>query len=252
MNNLILESTSSTNKDAYRLALEGAVNGSAVIAKMQTAGRGRLGKSWLSVTGKGLYCSIILRPKLDLLDFSKVTLVVGLAVSDVLGEMYDIPIGLKWPNDLYVDDKKLGGILVESSPLNCGESEHFVIVGVGVNINHSKYNFPEEIRDNSTSLKLESKKDFDCFEIFKVIQKKILLKVQEVEKNGFKEVLIDWKKKDILLGRSVEMVNVKEEVVRGVALGIDNEGVLQVRDANGNLHKILSGDIRLAQNKAPQ
>ncbi len=250
MKNIILESTDSTNKVAYKLALEGAAHGSSVMAKMQTAGRGRLGKSWVSISGKGLYYSLILRPDIDLLDFSKVTLLAGLIVSDVLEDMYGIPIGLKWPNDLYVGGKKLGGILVESSPLNCEETDRFMVVGIGVNVNHGNLDFPAEIRSTSTSLNLEMNKDFENSLIITAVQEKMLLRIKEIEKKGFNEVLIDWKKKDVLIGKTVEMVNSKEEVVSGVALGIDNEGILKVRDTEGICHKILSGDVRLAQKKA--
>lgn len=250
MKNIILESTDSTNKVAYKLALEGAVHGSSVMAKMQTGGRGRLGKSWVSVSGKGLYYSLILRPNLDLVDLSKVTLLAGLIVSDVLEGLYGLPIGLKWPNDLYVGGKKLGGILVESSPLNCEENNRFVVVGIGINVNHSNLDFPEDIRSASTSLYLEKNEDFDNSSIITAVQEKIVLRIKEVEEKGFDEVLSDWKQKDVLFGKTVEMVNSKEEVVSGIALGIDAEGVLQVRDTDGVCHKIISGDVRLAQKKA--
>lgn len=249
MKNITLESTDSTNKVAYKLALEGAEHGSSVMAKTQTAGRGRLGKFWVSVSGKGLYYSLILRPNLDLLDFSKVTLLAGLVVSDVLEDMYEIPIGLKWPNDLYVGGKKLGGILVESSPLNCEETDRFMVVGIGVNVNHCNLDFPEDIRSASTSLNIESTKHLGISLIIAAVQEKMLSRINEVEEKGFNEVLSDWKQKDVLIGKIVEMVNSKEEVVSGVALGIDNEGILQVRDTEGICHQILSGDVRLAQKR---
>lgn len=250
MKNITLESTDSTNKVAYKLALEGVEHGSSVLAKMQTEGRGRLGKSWVSVSGKGLYCSLILRPNIEILDYSKITLVAGLVISDALEEMFELPIGLKWPNDLYVGGKKLGGILVESSPLNYEEIHRFMVVGIGINVNHCELDFPEDIRNVSTSLNIEMNRVFDISSILASIKNKMLSRIKKVEQEGFNEVLSSWKNKDVLIGNTVEMVNSRKEMVSGVALGIDTEGILLVRDAKGFCHKIISGDVRLAQKKA--
>lgn len=112
------ESVPSTNVIARKLAEDGAVHGTSVIAANQTERRGRLGKSWCSAAGKGLYCSIIVRPKLAVKDFPKITLAAGIGVAIAIDRLTGVFSRLKWPNDIFIDGKKCGGILTESSSLN--------------------------------------------------------------------------------------------------------------------------------------
>ena len=143
-------SVSSTNRIAFQIAERGAEHGDVVVAEYQTEGRGRLGKSWESL--KGLYFSIIIKP-LGLItsDYSKITLTVGLAVAEAIDEIAGVHTHLKWPNDLYLNGKKCGGILTESS-LTGDVSSHFVIVGVGINTHTEKDDFPLNLQEKATSL----------------------------------------------------------------------------------------------------
>ncbi|MFH0784455.1 MAG: biotin--[acetyl-CoA-carboxylase] ligase, partial [Pseudomonadota bacterium] len=131
------ESTPSTNTLAKKLAENGAVHGTAVIAANQTEGRGRLGKSWISAAGKGLYCSIIVRPRLAVEDFPKITLAAGLAVAQAIDRLCSGFTQLKWPNDIFLDGKKCGGILTESSTMPEKNDERFAVIGIGMNLGSS-------------------------------------------------------------------------------------------------------------------
>ncbi|MEA2005902.1 MAG: biotin--[acetyl-CoA-carboxylase] ligase [Acidobacteriota bacterium] len=149
-----VESCSSTNDIARELILQGAEEGTVVISEAQEKGRGTKGRQWFSIPGKGIYLSVILRPKKS--NVSILPLLAGVAVIDSILEATGIRVYLKWPNDIVWDGKKLGGILSESC--FAGKRLHYVILGIGLNVSHLKKDFPEEIRDLATSLRLISRK----------------------------------------------------------------------------------------------
>jgi BirA family transcriptional regulator, biotin operon repressor / biotin---[acetyl-CoA-carboxylase] ligase len=244
---LLLQSTPSTNQIAFKKALEGASQGFSVIAATQTSGRGRLGKSWQSVTGKGLYCSIVLRPDVPFTEFPKLTMVSGLAVAEALEDVTGIDFGLKWPNDIYRNLKKCCGILCESSPPTSEDTRGFAIVGVGVNLTTTLDDFEKEVRTTATSLLLETGCVFDRDEVFQIIRKRILANLAEFEKEGFPPLLQRWKEKDVLIGKKLEWVTNNNEIIQGISKGPDSSGQLIVTDEDGVEHFVLSGDISLAR-----
>jgi BirA family biotin operon repressor/biotin-[acetyl-CoA-carboxylase] ligase len=154
---LAVETCSSTNDLANALALEGEEEGTVIIAGEQTAGRGTRGRIWFSEKEKGLYLSVILRPAVK--DLSLLPIVAGLAVKDALSETVNLPVLLKWPNDLMCKGKKLGGILCEASFF--GNEIGHAVLGVGLNVNQDEAGFPAQIRSQSTSLKILLAKEFD-------------------------------------------------------------------------------------------
>lgn len=241
----------STNVKAKQLADEGALHGTAIIADNQTSGRGRLGKSWHTVGGLGLYCSLIVRPQIEVTDYSKLTLVSGLAVAEALWKIAGVKPTLKWPNDVLFNSKKCAGILAESSALNLVAEERFAIIGIGVNVNHGNENFPSELHDTATSLALESDfKDGEKYaieDVFSLVQDGVMREVSRFEKQGFRDILKDWRKYDHLLGKEMECVSTTGDVIKGISLGPDLEGILHVRDASSRIHEVLSGDVRLAR-----
>ena len=240
------ESIPSTNTIAKELAQNGAPHGTAVIAANQLEGRGRLGKSWHSVAGKGLYCSIIVRPKLSPQDFPKLTLVAGLGVAQAVESLSGKIPQLKWPNDIFMDGKKCGGILTESSSLNGVENQRFAVIGIGLNLSSSLKDFPEDLRGKITSLYIETELCFDPKEVFSTVRDEILHLIELFSKEGFAPILAAWKRRDFLLGRNMECVGSDGNIISGVSLGPDDEGQLHVEDMNGEIHTVLSGDIRLA------
>jgi BirA family biotin operon repressor/biotin-[acetyl-CoA-carboxylase] ligase len=248
METFFLESTDSTNRIAKKHAESGAAHGTAVIAEKQTKGRGRLGKEWQSVPGKGLYCSIIVRPKVELDQLAQVTLVAGLAVAKVLEGSSGKICQLKWPNDIIFRGKKCGGILAETVGLIGADDleKSSVIIGIGLNVNSKPEDFPEFLRGDVTSLLLETAKKWSITELFDLIRKQLLLEVGLFEKGGFSTILEQWRARDFLLGKHLECVGHDGAVIKGVALGPDNKGRLHLRGEDGREHEVLSGDLRLA------
>ena len=244
---LHLPSTTSTNEDAYGLARKGAVHGCGVLADTQSGGRGRLGREWLSPPGSGLYCSIILRPRLPFTDFPKLTLTAGLAVCRVIETLVPhAPFGLKWPNDLYCRGCKAGGILVESSSPVESDDNIFVIVGIGLNVNSRKSDLKTVVNRTPTSLYLESGEVYDIEELYQAIHISLMRHVKLHEEEGLAVILEEWRKRDLLLGIEMQWLTHDRKVITGVGLGPDDSGQLLARDSGGTIHQILSGDVTMA------
>ncbi len=239
--------TTSTNKVAFSLATRGFKEGTAVIAESQEEGRGRLGKVWQSPPGKGLYCSLIVRPQLTVEDYPKITLTAGVSVAKILEEIAGKRMLLKWPNDVYSEGKKCCGILTESSPLTEKEENLFAVVGIGININSVQADFPEELRDNVTSLNILTGRQYDILDIFKKIHQTFLVMLTILQDKGFPEILTEWKKRDMLVGKRLQWLTNSGQVVYGISEGPDSMGRLLVKDDQGNHHNVLSGDVRLAE-----
>ena len=247
MDNILhLPITGSTNADAYALAVQGAEHGFAVLADCQTGGKGRLGHQWISPSHTGLCASVVLRPNLPFIEFPKLTLTAGLALCKVIEECTGLDIfGLKWPNDLYCKGRKCGGILVESSSPATSDDKSFVVVGFGLNVNSQLDDFPSELRGSVSSLLLQTSKYHSIQDLFILIRDSLLHHLAIHEEQGFEAILLEWRKRDVLFGKEMQWLSTKNTVVTGVGLGPDASGQLVVRDKEGNLHEILSGDVSL-------
>ncbi len=237
--------TTSTNRVAYALAVQGAEQGLAVIAEAQGAGRGRLGKVWQSPPGKGLYCSLVVRPRLALEDYPKITLTAGLAVAIVLEEVTGKEMLLKWPNDIYCAGKKCCGILTECSSL-MEDAPRFAIVGIGININSVLTDFPEDLQDKVTSLRVLTGRQYDILAVFAQVKQVVLQKLNQLQESGFAEIMAEWRKRDMLVGKKLQWLADSGNIVSGTSEGPDDSGRLLVKDAAGRMHQVISGDIRLA------
>lgn len=236
--------TDSTNRVAFEWAESGARHGDAIIAEMQSAGRGRLRRHWHSPVGKGMYCSIIVKPSIDIQKYPQITLTAGLAVSNALDKICHCASLVKWPNDIFLGGKKIGGILTESS-LNVA-SGPFSIVGIGLNINNDHFDFPKEIEKVATSVFLETGKAHNIREIFEGVRDELLHEISMLELDDFAGILQRWKEKDALKGRVVRWVTPTGAVVCGRPAGPNSEGRLIVQDEDGQCHEVISGDISIA------
>ena len=247
MDNILhLASTVSTNEDAYRLAVDGAKHGFSVLTDVQTGGKGRLGRQWITPLQTGLCASIILRPKLPFVEFPRITLTAGLALCKTIEELTGLDtFGLKWPNDLYCDGKKCGGILVESSSPVASNEESFVVVGIGLNVNSRLDDFPLELRETVTSLLIQTTKCYSIEDIFAQLHDSLLSFLKIQEEQGFGVILDEWRKRDVLYGKEMQWLTTEKQVITGTGLGPDDSGQLLVRDREGNRHMILSGDVSL-------
>ena len=232
----------STNAEAKTLAADGAPEGTVVIAECQTAGRGRLGRRWTSPAGKGLLFSVILRPALPMSDAHLLTLVAATAAAEAIEKQTGVAVRIKWPNDLYVDDRKLGGILTEVS----GEQDEidWVIVGIGLNVNTEYGELPVPLRRTAASLKMAAGHLFDRSELLA----RILLSLEEsyvsALRSGFGSSLEAFRSRDYLSRRTVS-VQTREGPVVGEALGIDDRGALLLQLPHRHVRRFYAGDVTL-------
>lgn len=234
----------STNDWAKELAMLDAPEGTVTIAETQKAGRGRLERGWISPKG-GLYFSFILRPKLKPAEAVRLVFVAGLAVAEVLHEVYGLRVETKWPNDVLVNGRKVCGILSEANIT--GEVVNFVIVGVGVNANFDvKKALPETLWENATSLEDEIGRRVQLENLFKVVLESLENLYDLFLKESFTPILEKWKTYAGFLGSKVEVSNETERLM-GVALNVDLDGSLIVKLEDGTVKRVLVGDVSLRQ-----
>lgn len=235
------EETDTTNNRARELALEGAPEGTLVVAEKQTAGRGRRGKVWESPLGTGIWMSLVLRPQIMPAEASVLTLLCGLATAEAIEAETGLSAGIKWPNDILINGKKAVGILTE---MDCEMSEvHFVIPGIGINVNTAS--FPPEIAEIATSLYLECGKTVSR----RRLVHKVLERLEEhyetfLRTGSFAAMLEDYRKLCITLGKEVHVLG--REPFFAEALDITSEGELLVRRAdNGKEEVVFSGEVSI-------
>ncbi len=234
-------SLDSTNRKAYDLALEGAPEGTIILAEEQSAGRGRLGRSWSSLAYHGLWLSALLRPaNMTPGKMAPFTAAAAAIMAAVLRKVSGLPVSVKWPNDLLINDRKLGGILAEakSEP----EHIHFMILGIGININHKVHDFPAELAGKATSLRIEGKRLFDREAICVAIIKELEAGYDLFLRSGFSAFLELWRELDIMPGKEIS-VKFGAKTIHGTAVDIDKDGALIVKDSAGRLKRFSYGEI---------
>ncbi|MDR3089791.1 MAG: biotin--[acetyl-CoA-carboxylase] ligase [Desulfobulbaceae bacterium] len=239
----IIAETESTNDDALKMARHGAEHGAAVLAFSQFHGRGRLGKTWYSPAGAGLYGSIVLRPRLDRTLYPRLTLLAGVAVALALEERTGLAPRLKWPNDLYLNDRKCGGILTEAVLTGTGD---YVVVGIGINLVQFSAPPPEEIRGKVGTLWRSNAPEQRPEFLFAAIHKQLLRLVREYETRGFARIIALWRSRDGFCGRRLAWAAPNSAKITGTSHGIDEEGDLLLVDEKHRTHKINCGDVQPA------
>lgn len=231
----------STNTEVRRLAEEGAPGGTVVLADAQSAGRGRRGRSWHSPPGKGIFFSILLRPpQTEPAAAAPITLVAAAAIARQLRDATGMQVAVKWPNDLLIGTKKLGGILTEARI--SGQGPLYLVLGVGLNINHRIEDFPVELRGRATSLHLESSLTFKRTALFLAILKGLRRDCRLFFETGFAPFQPLWKELSTTLGSTVELVR-PGKAIRGKAVDLDPAGALLIEDDEGRCHRIICGEI---------
>lgn len=230
----------STNSKAYQLALQGASEGEFVISESQESGKGRLGRKWFSPPYLNLYISIILRPNILPNKASMITLLSAVATAEAIKNYLNISPTIKWPNDILINGKKVAGVLNEINSEM--DRIHFIILGIGVNINIDKDTFPVDLRKSATSLRIEtgkiiSRKEFTC----KLLHEIEIWYETFLEKGG-QPIIESWKKWANIKGKNVK-VSSFNEIIYGKAIDIDSEGALFIESENGELKRIVAGDV---------
>jgi BirA family biotin operon repressor/biotin-[acetyl-CoA-carboxylase] ligase len=230
----------STNEWAKELASYGAAEGTVAVAETQTCGRGRLGREWVSPKG-GLWFSVVLRPELKPVETVGLVFVAGLAVTEVLRELYGLEAETKWPNDVLVNGKKICGILTEAN--TTGEKVNYVIAGVGVNVNFDVVKvFSEELRKAAVSVENVLGKKVRLEELFRALLEKLENFCELFMNEGFNSILVEWKKYARFLGCQVEVMSGTEKWV-GLALDVDVDGSLILRLEDGTVKRVFVGDV---------
>lgn len=235
----------STNSIAFDLGGKGAAHGTAVAADEQSGGRGRGSRSFASPAG-GLYLSVILRPWLPPEKLSLITLAAGVACAEAIEEISSVPARLKWPNDLYCQGRKLGGILTESAPYSPSSQATvpFVVVGIGINVNTRPENFPDLLRDQVISLYSVTTTKYDLCGFADSLIRSLLAKVRLLSQKSEK-VLAQWQERDYLLGRKISWQEPAGRIVQGTGCGLLPDGRYLLADASGREHPVLAGDIAI-------
>lgn len=231
------DETVSTNDDALRAAREGAAEGVVVVADRQTAGRGRLGRTWWSEPGTALLVSWIVRPvdaaggrdALPVERWTVLPLLAGLAAAEGIGRACGLDVGLKWPNDLMVAGRKLGGILVEAEP------PRFAVVGLGVNVGATE--FPEEIRETATSVVAAGGRSPGRATILAAV-----LATFEEALAAPQEALVRYRARCASLGREVRVERAGAPPLEGTARDVDARGALVI-EAGGEQVVVPAGDV---------
>src|SRR5664280_2786434 len=232
----------STNAEAKSLANAGAPEGTVVIAECQTAGRGRLGRRWVSPAGKGLLFSVLLRPTMPMEDAHLLTLVAAAAAAEAIEAIAGTPVHIKWPNDLFLGDRKAGGILMEVS----GEQDEveWVVVGIGINVNTEYSELPVALRRTATSLKIVKGEPVDRSELLATLLLSLETHYKDAVANGFDHALASFRNRDYLLHKSIS-VETREGPVSGSASGVDDRGALLVELPHRQVRRFHSGDVTL-------
>lgn len=240
----------STNSYAKEVAMEGCKEGTVVVADRQTKGRGRMGRDWASPAGKGIWMSVVLKPDICPEDIQVITLGASVAVVNALKDTAGVQAGIKWPNDIILGKKKVCGILTEMS-LEV-ERINFLVLGMGINVSHCIEDFPEDLRDKATSLRIFLNSTVEQPEISVEIPERSKLirnilteleKIYNVISEGNTEYVINqWEKYSLTLGNEV-LVTARNNKYAGVARQVTKEGKLIVDCEDGITREILSGEV---------
>ncbi len=240
-----LQKVGSTNKFAINLAVKGYPEWTIVLADEQTAGKGRMDRTWESKANKGLYFSIIFKPDILLIKIQLLTLFLGIVIVEYFDAYFrkrhfgkKMEFRVKWPNDIYLNGKKMGGILLQTSVQNNIFS--YIVAGIGLNINQEENDFSPDILKRATSLHIESEKEFFREDIFAGLINRLQREYVNYEKH-FGSIIPRWKSKALYLGKEIK-VHQNDKLLRGKFLDINEFGHLIMENYEGNI-EIISGDI---------
>ncbi len=226
----------STNDAAFMYGLKGEKEGAVFWARAQTKGRGRLGRSWVSHKDKGLYFSVLLCPRAKVKDAAKITLLAGMSMVKALRGLSGLGFLIKWPNDIVIDDKKIGGILTEmDAEVN---RVKFIAVGIGINTNLRKSELPVK---EAVSLRVLLQKEISQESVFNACLKEFDGYYCRFKNGGFPDIIDEARHFSSLWGKQVK-INGREA---GVAVDFDDQGALVVRQDNGFRKAIFAGDVEL-------
>jgi BirA family biotin operon repressor/biotin-[acetyl-CoA-carboxylase] ligase len=245
-----LDDTDSTNRVAAELAREGAEHGTTVVAESQSAGRGRLGRSFFSPPYLNLYTSIVLRPNLDTARAPTTILAAAIAVAETVAATVDDPaaVEIKWPNDVLLGGLKSSGILMEMGAE--ATRVRYLVLGIGVNLNVDRALFPDEFRALATSLASHRGRPVDRVDFAARLYDNLEAVLDRHAQGGFEAVRMDFEARFQMRGRRVRVLDAVgggAAAVEGAATGIDDDGALLVLRDDGTTERVVAGDVTIAK-----
>lgn len=226
----------STMNLAMQLGMQGEPNGALVLAESQTKGRGRLGRSWFSPKYKGIYLSLILRPKILPAVSPVLTLMSAVSICEALKKTVELEAQIKWPNDVFIHHKKIAGILTEMN--SEVDKVNFVVIGIGLNVNNDK----KSLIAQATSLKEQSAQTVSRILLLQELLRRLEANYFILEDKGAAPIIDKWRAFSLTLGKRVK-VYCQNKHIEGCAVDIDQDGGLLIRKDSGLIQKVSSGDV---------
>lgn len=238
----VFAETTSTNDIVEKLARDGVAEGIVVFAEAQTKGRGRLGRAWVSPPGKGLWFSVLLRPKIAPQAATQLTVISAVAVARAIEKHTGLHPGIKWPNDIVFGHRKAAGILLELG----AELDHIrhVVLGIGLDVNLTAEDLPLEVRAVATSLREQKGELIDRPGLATALITELDAAYSRYRNGDFHELGDEWMRRCVTLGRRVTL-HVGDRKISGHAEALDDEGALLLRTEHGRLERIVGGDVLL-------
>lgn len=235
--NIVQYTLTSTNTVLKECARKGTPHGSVCLCEQQTAGRGRLGRAWSSPAESGVWCSVLLRPRLSPEDAPLVTFCAALAMAKAVQSLCALDVRIKWPNDVVLQGRKLCGVLLEMGFDATGSM--YVIAGTGLNVRRGAY--PEELADRAIALE-EACQPPERSTLIAVYLNALEELLAAVERGGLSGISAEYRRLSCTLGSEVQVIGTAETFT-GVAVDVDAAGALLVRTEKGELRRVLAGDV---------
>ncbi|WP_188453883.1 biotin--[acetyl-CoA-carboxylase] ligase [Virgibacillus oceani] len=232
--------TASTQHIAHQLAQESAPHGTIIIADEQTAGKGRMNRKWHSTAGKGIWMSILLRPEILPYLAPQLTLLTATVLADVLSKDTTIEPKIKWPNDILINSKKTAGILTEMQAEQ--DQIQYVVIGIGINVNQTTSDIPENINSKATSLQIETNNAFDITNLIQHILQTFENAYDAYIKNGFPNVKDKWESYGFRIGETIQIKTIKKNW-HATFLGIAEDGALLTKAEDEEIKRLYSAEI---------
>lgn len=239
--------TDSTQERARFLLHNGVDPDFAILAREQHAGQGRLGRQWVSERNLGLYCTISLRPVVPTEYWPQASLVMAVAAADAVERAAGVSLRIKWPNDLYHDGRKVGGILAETV-VGADGNPLAALIGVGINVGHAHDDFPPELAGRAISLRGISGQNIDVTSLFNELLSCFHSRAAQWRNEGFAPLRRAWLERDCAIGKPV---TIGADGEKCVVVAIDADGCLLVEDAAGTVRTIICDDVVLAGATSP-
>lgn len=238
----IQDEVSSTQDLARTAAEQGAPEGYLVIAERQQSGRGRMGRSWVSPYGKGIWMSMVLRPPVPIHCAPQLTLLAAVALCRSLRRVTGLPIGIKWPNDLLVGGRKISGILLESAAEDVRLK--YIVAGIGISVNLSEADYPPEVLEKAVSLRIAAERAMNRTEMLADFLSEWESLYELFLNEGFRPIATLWESMAVSLGQKVTLTTPQGEMT-GVPEALDDSGAIKVRREDGTLATLFSAEMGL-------